>query len=83
MAGREAMSGGSQRRATSSRRSDDSKDEEHYTGELMGKWLTDLPPTMPFHRGQVSRTASRGERSRGPLSALAAVLLSPHEDAGA
>ena len=33
MASREAMSAGSQRRATSSRRSDDSKDEEHYTGE--------------------------------------------------
>lgn len=51
MSSRESLSG--QRRASSSRRSDDSKDEEHYTGELMGKWLTDLPPTMPFHRGQV------------------------------
>jgi hypothetical protein len=46
-------SGGTQRRVSSSRRSDDSRDEEQYTGELMGKWLSDLPPTMPFHRGQV------------------------------
>ena len=41
-----------QRRA-SSRRSQDSRDEEQYTGELMGEWLNGLPPTMPFHRGQV------------------------------
>jgi hypothetical protein len=35
------------------RRSEDSRDEEHRTGELMGEWLSGLPPTMPFHRGQV------------------------------
>ena len=28
-------------------------DEENHTGELMGEWLSGLPPTMPFHRGQV------------------------------
>ncbi len=43
------------RRRTGSRRSagEDSRDEEHRTGELMGEWLSGLPPTMPFHRGQV------------------------------
>ena len=43
------------RRRAGSRRSagEDSRDEEHRTGELMGEWLSGLPPTMPFHRGQV------------------------------
>ena len=56
-------SGGTQRRVSSSRRSDDSRDEEQYTGELMGKWLMDLPPTMPFHRGQVRDAC----QSKAPL----------------
>jgi len=40
-------------RRANSRRSEESKDEEQHTGELMGEWLSGLPPTMPFHRGQV------------------------------
>jgi len=32
-----------------------SEDDEQIAGELMGEWLTGLPPTMPFHRGQVSK----------------------------
>jgi len=45
-------------RRANSRRSEESKDEEQHTGELMGEWLNGLPPTMPFHRGQVdSKTA--------------------------
>lgn len=46
-------------RRVSSRRSEESKDEEQYTGDLMGEWLNGLPPTMPFHRGQVQLFVAR------------------------